>query len=211
MNARTRRLRARAGELALGGLIYWLLLDALPGLVITVSILAVAAGGTYAARHHGRRWAQHLSRARGGARTIQLPQPRRAYGHTLAGYLALEPTQFEHAVADLARRDPGVASAVVQGGSNDRALDVLVTLHSGHRVAIQCKKYAPTKRVGAPTIYEVNGTYRDYHRCQLGIIVTTSCFTRDATVANASLDQPLRLIDGRALARWAAGGRPPWN
>ncbi|GAA0501438.1 restriction endonuclease [Streptomyces olivaceiscleroticus] len=211
MTTHLRRLYARAGEILIGGITYWLLLDAVPLFVITVTVLAAAVAGTWAVRHHGQRWAQLLPRVRGGVQTIPLPRPRRTYDHTLAAYQAMEPTAFEHAIADLARRDQNVTSATVQGGSNDRALDVLVSLADGRRIAIQCKRYGPTNRVPAGVIYEVNGTYRDYHRCQVGIIVTTSGFTRDATLANASLDQPLRLIDGRALTRWAGGGRPPWG
>ncbi|WP_246102566.1 restriction endonuclease [Streptomyces piniterrae] len=41
-------------------------------------------------------------------------------------------------------------------------------------------------------------------------MVTTSSFTPDAQRANAELDHPLRLVDGRALGRWVSGGRPPW-
>ncbi|MFJ9615079.1 restriction endonuclease [Streptomyces noursei] len=136
--------------------------------------------------------------------------PRQDVTHTLAAYHHMTGTQFEHAVADLARRDPAVRSATVSGGANDRGLDVLVVLHDGRRVAVQCKRYAEGNRVGAPAIYTANGTYRDYHRCDHAVIVTTSRFTRDAEVANASLAAPLRLIDGRGLARWAGGGRPPW-
>ncbi|MCB5906221.1 restriction endonuclease [Streptomyces pinistramenti] len=131
--------------------------------------------------------------------------------HSIAAYQHMTGTQFEHAIADLARRDPAVRSATVAGGANDRALDVLVQLADGRRIAVQCKRYAPSNRVGAPVIYAVNGTYRAYHRCDQALIVTTSAFTQDAQRANAELDHPLRLVDGRALGRWVSGGRPPWT
>lgn len=133
------------------------------------------------------------------------------YTHSIAAYQHMTGTQFEHAIADLARRDPTVRSATVAGGANDRALDVLLQLTDGRRIAIQCKRHAPTNRVGAPVIYAVNGTYRAYHRCDQAVIVTTSSFTTDAQRANAELDHPLRLIDGRALGSWLSGGRPPWR
>ncbi|MFE6688538.1 restriction endonuclease [Streptomyces sp. NPDC057743] len=137
--------------------------------------------------------------------------PRRDMTHSLAAYQHMTGAQFEHAIADLARRDPGVRSATVSGGANDRGLDVLVVLRDGRRIAVQCKRYGERNRVGAPAIYTANGTYSDFHRCDAAVIVTTSRFTRDAEVANASLPVPLRLIDGRGLARWVAGGRPPWG
>ncbi|MEV5121433.1 restriction endonuclease [Streptomyces decoyicus] len=136
---------------------------------------------------------------------------RADFTHSIAAYQHLSGPQFEHAIADLARRDSAVRTATVSGGSNDRALDVLVQLADGRRIAIQCKRHAPNNRVGAPVIYAVNGTYRAYHRCDQAVIVTTSSFTPDAQRANAELDHPLRLIDGRALARWVSGGRPPWG
>ncbi|MFE7313208.1 restriction endonuclease [Streptomyces sp. NPDC057555] len=150
------------------------------------------------------------------ARTGRLRFPgadgtRQDVTHSLAAYQHMTGTQFEHAIADLARRDPGVRSATVSGGANDRGLDVLVVLHDGRRIAVQCKRYGERNRVGAPAIYTANGTYADFHHCDAAVIVTTSRFTRDAETANASLPAPLRLIDGRGLARWIAGGRPPWG
>lgn len=143
---------------------------------------------------------------------IQLPTASRAdFAHSIAAYQHMSGTQFEHAIADLARRDPSVRTATVSGGANDRALDVLLQLTDGRRIAIQCKRYAPSNRVGAPVIYAVNGTYRAYHRCDQALIITISAFTPDAQRANAELDHPLRLIDGRALGRWVSGGRPPWG
>ncbi|MGG2461151.1 restriction endonuclease [Streptomyces sp. RGM 3693] len=139
------------------------------------------------------------------------PGPRQDVTHTLAAFQHMTGTQFEYAVADLARRDPAVRSATVSGGANDRGLDVLVVLRDGRRIAVQCKRYAEGNRVGAPAIYTANGTYRAYHRCDHAVIVTTSRFTRDAELANASLPEPLRLIDGRGLARWIGGGCPPWG
>ncbi|MFD5395310.1 restriction endonuclease [Streptomyces sp. NPDC127097] len=141
-----------------------------------------------------------------------LPTAARAdFTHSIAAYQHMTGVQFEHAIADLARRDTSVRTATVSGGANDRVLDVLLQLNDGRRIAVQCKRYAPSNRVGAPVIYAVNGTYRAYHRCDQALIVTTSSFTPDAQRANAELDHPLRLIDGRALSRWASGGRPPWG
>lgn len=152
-----------------------------------------------------------VHRMRGGFGELRVRADARTGGtHSIAAYQHMSGSQFEHAVADLARRDPGVRAATVSGGANDRALDVLVQLTDGRRIAVQCKRFAAGNRVGAPVVYAVNGTYRAYHRCDTALIVTTSDFTQDARRANAELDQPLRLVDGRTLSRWVAGGRPPW-
>ncbi|MFF9482888.1 restriction endonuclease [Streptomyces sp. NPDC014733] len=169
---------------------------------VLCGLLAVLALGVIVAVHQVRGGRFPGPRARGDART--------EVTHSIAAYQHMSGSQFEHAIAELARRDPGVRGATVSGGANDRALDVLVQLTDGRRIAVQCKRFAAGNRVGAPVVYEVNGTYRAYHRCDLALIVTTSDFTQDARRANAELDQPLRLVDGRVLGRWAAGGRPPW-
>jgi restriction system protein len=127
--------------------------------------------------------------------------------YSLAAFQKLSPTQFEHAVADLARRSRGVRSADVQGGANDRGCDVLVTLHTNRRILIQCKRY--TGSVGSEHVQIVNGTYRDIHHCDLALIVTTSGFTASAIETNARLRKPLRLVNGAALVAWANGGPSP--
>ncbi|MYT30082.1 MULTISPECIES: restriction endonuclease [unclassified Streptomyces] len=203
---RGRAARRRAHERALTRLVLAALAlgavvaaaRAYPVTTLVLGILATAAATLFLLARAGR---------------LRLPDLVRSHQdvtHTLAAYQRMTGPQFEHAVADLARRDPAVRSATVSGGANDRGLDVLVVLHDGRRIAVQCKRYAEGNRVGAPAIYTANGTYRAYHRCDHAVIVTTSRFTRDAELANASLPEPLRLIDGRGLARWIGGGRPPW-
>lgn len=142
---------------------------------------------------------------------VTLPRPRRTAERDLAAYRAMDPTDFEHAVARLARRDRNVRSAIAQGGANDRGLDVLVHLRDGRRILIQCKRYTPPKNVTSEDVQKTNGTYRDIHHCALAVIVTTSSFTRDAIQTNVLLARPLVLVDGPGLADWAAGGRPPWE
>ncbi|TJZ57562.1 restriction endonuclease [Streptomyces piniterrae] len=69
-------------------------------------------------------------------------------------------------------------------------------------------------RTRSPRPQRPHPATRAAYRCAGGLhqalIVTTSSFTPDAQRANAELDHPLRLVDGRALGRWVSGGRPPW-
>ncbi|MFH8569300.1 restriction endonuclease [Streptomyces sp. NPDC017993] len=206
--ARSRTARRRTRETATGRLIAAVIILATvvaaireyPVTVSVVAALAVAAAVLLLLVRTGR---------------INLPAlptgVRADFTHSIAAYHHMTGTQFEHAIADLARREPAVRAATVSGGANDRALDVLLQLTDGRRIAVQCKRYAPSNRVGAPVIYAVNGTYRAYHRCDQALIVTTSTFTPAAQRANAELDHPLHLVDGRALGRWVSGGRPPWG
>ncbi|MEV6977000.1 restriction endonuclease [Kitasatospora sp. NPDC093806] len=123
-------------------------------------------------------------------------------------FLSMTPKAFEHALADLCRRD-GCTKVTVVGGAGDLAADVLATTPAGQRLLIQAKRYGPRTFVGSEDVQKVNGTYRDVHRCDLAAVVTTSSLTKAAT---AFCDQVgIRVVDRRALALWAEGtGRPPW-
>lgn len=128
---------------------------------------------------------------------------------TLTRYQKMPPTRFEQAIADLATRDEAVHSATPQGGANDRGADVLVHMHDGRRILIQCKRYTGKNKVTSDDVQKVNGTWRDIHRCDAAVIVTTTGFTRSALETNAMLRTRLRLVDGNNLALWTHGGPSP--
>ncbi|MCR8578529.1 restriction endonuclease [Streptomyces sp. Isolate_219] len=199
------RRRAREGKaltaLLIGAFVV-AAVSAYPVVSTIVIVLAAAAALTIYLSRTGR---LRLPAGIAGAAGVG---PRRDLTHTIAAYQAMGYTEFEHAVADLARRDPAVRKTDVSGGKNDRGLDVLVHLHSGDRYLLQCKRWKG--RVGSEEVMKINGTYRDIHDCVGAAIITTSAFTADAERTNAMLPKALRLIDGRGLARWASGGRPPW-
>lgn len=121
----------------------------------------------------------------------------------------LSPTQFEHALADLCRRD-GCTRVTVVGGSGDLAADVLATTPDGRRILIQAKRYAAGNPVRSPAVQAVNGTYRQIHSADLAAVVTTSTFTDAA--ASFGRRVGLRLFDEQALAAWASRTGPaPWH
>ncbi|MFC5666860.1 restriction endonuclease [Kitasatospora misakiensis] len=123
--------------------------------------------------------------------------------------MAMTPKAFEHALADLCRRD-GCTKVTVVGGSGDLAADVLATTPRGQRILIQAKRYSLGTLVGSQDVQKVNGTYRDIHHCDLAAVVTTSAFTKPAAAFCAQTG--IRMTDHRALAQWAEGtGRPPWH
>lgn len=128
---------------------------------------------------------------------------------SVANFLRLSPTQFEHAVADLCRRD-GCTRVTVVGGAGDLAADVLATTPDGRRILIQAKRYAPGNPVRSPAVQAVNGTYRQIHGADLAAVVTTSNFTADA--ASFGRRVGLRMFDEQALAGWASQTGPaPWH
>lgn len=183
----------------------WPLYTALAvGLAATITVLAVI---------RPQRLHPLLDRAGAIAAAIQARRTHLpARGHrTLAAFQRMTPARFEHAITALAREDHHhVAHAEQTGQAGDRGADVLITLHNGRRILIQCKHYRPGNNVSGPTVREIVGSVIA-HRCHAGIIVTTSAFTAEALATNADLGRnALALIDGHGLEQWANGGTPPW-
>lgn len=161
-----------------------------PGVVGFV-ILVAALGGVGGSRISGRAVGRRVDRVA-----------------TEREFQALTPGEFEHAVADLCRRD-GCSRVEVVGGAGDLAADVLAALPDGRRVLVQCKRYAAGTRVGSPDVQQVGGTYAVVHRADLAIVVTTSTFT--AAARSYARTAGIVLVDGQQLAAWGAqSSRPPW-
>jgi restriction system protein len=111
-----------------------------------------------------------------------------------AELLALNSTQFEERV-QLLLADLGWTQLQRRGGSGDRGVD-LVGQHEGERYVIQCKRYAPTKKVTPAMVRDLVGT-RTIQKADRALLVTTSSFTRQGY--DEVRDQPVELWDGDAL------------
>jgi restriction system protein len=121
----------------------------------------------------------------------------------------LDPAGFEEYVAALCRRD-GCRDVVVTGGAGDLGADILAVTPAGRRMLVQCKRYAPSRRVGSPEVQRVGGTYAVVHGADLAVVVTTAAYT-EAAVEYARVAR-IRLVDGAELAEWAAEkALPPWG
>ncbi|MEU3567824.1 restriction endonuclease [Kitasatospora sp. NPDC036755] len=169
-------------------------------LLLVAALLVVAAVVGAAVGAAVLRSRRRADRRELDARTAQLRH--------IGPFLAMTPKAFEHALADLCRRD-GCTKVKVVGGAGDLAADVLAVTPTGQRILIQAKRYGPRTFVGSDDVQKVNGTYRDVHRCDLAAVVTTSSFTKPAAAFCSQVG--IRAVDQRALALWADGrGRPPW-
>lgn len=125
-----------------------------------------------------------------------------------ASHLSMSPSEFEHSIAALCRRD-GCRRVRVVGGAGDMAADILADTPDGRKMLVQCKRYALHRSVGSPEVQRVGGTYAVVHRADLAVVVTTGRYTDAATAyAHAA---GIRLVAAPELSRWAAGGRPPWT
>jgi restriction system protein len=117
---------------------------------------------------------------------------------TLAQLLALSPSGFEQAVADLLR-ELGYKDVRRTGGAGDLNVDVWCHDPHGARVAVQCKRYAPSHRVGSPEVQTFIGMIFQHHGADRGWFVTTSSFTEHALrLANQHQIVP---VDGAALVK----------
>jgi restriction system protein len=113
--------------------------------------------------------------------------------------LALTPAQFEHLTAELFRRQ-GYQHVHVVGRAGDYGVDITGVDPAGYNVVIQCKRYAPTNKIGSPEVQTFLGMAIAHHGAQRAIFVTTSTFTAPARNVGAR-SGVLQLVDGWQLAR----------
>lgn len=111
--------------------------------------------------------------------------------------LALTPTQFEEAIARLLVGQ-GYRDVERVGGAGDQGIDLRCKDASGRSTIVQCKRYAPSRVVGAPLIQHFFGMIV-HDGAEHGIFVTTSSFT--APARELALHRDIQLIDGAELTR----------
>lgn len=121
---------------------------------------------------------------------------RRMRYRTLQDLLALSPTGFELAIADLLQ-DLGYQRVSRVGGAGDLAADITCVDRSGRAAVVQCKRYALTQRVGSPDIQKFIGMSTVHHHAQVSIFVTTTSFTEPAR--RLAQQHNIQLVDGASL------------
>ncbi|MFE9723956.1 restriction endonuclease [Streptomyces sp. NPDC005794] len=121
-------------------------------------------------------------------------------------YAAMDPYDFEEAVAALCRRD-GCLDAEVVGGAGDLGADVVATTPDGRRLVVQCKRYTSGNKVGSQELQRFGGTCYAVHEAEAAVVVTTGEFTEPALeyagrcgIVCVGLDE---------LAAWSEGAAPP--
>ncbi|MFE7172571.1 restriction endonuclease [Streptomyces sp. NPDC057616] len=109
--------------------------------------------------------------------------------------------QLEQHVAQLLQRD-GFTRVQVTGAPGDLGADVTARAAGDRRVVVQCKNYAG-RRVTSAELQRFGGTFQTVHDADVGLVVTTTDFTR-AAVAYAR-QAGILLIDGHDLKQWSQG------
>jgi restriction system protein len=116
-----------------------------------------------------------------------------------AGTTVQTGTEFEREVVDLlAELDFRRVDHV--GGPGDGGVDIIAEDYQGRTFLVQCKRFAPGKKVGSVDIQKLIGAVV-HQDADGGIFVTTASFTAAATNLAQSGRVPIELIDGQGLAR----------
>ncbi|MFF8731927.1 restriction endonuclease [Streptomyces sp. NPDC015171] len=143
--------------------------------------------------------------------TVLLPEtvPEAPADTVEIAYEALDPDEFEQAVAELCRRD-GCLDVDVVGGAGDLGADVVARTPDGRLVVIQCKRYCDGNRVGSQDLQRFGGTCFTVHGADVAIVVTTSDFT--APALDYAEQCGIVCVDGPQLQRWQEDAGPrPWE
>lgn len=111
--------------------------------------------------------------------------------------LNMDPFQFERHTMSFF--DAAGLEAWATRKSNDFGVDGFA-VHSDGLIIVQCKRNAPSNKIGRPTIQQFKGVIEE-HSAHRGYIVTTTTFT-DEAVESASLSEKIVLIDIGALVQW---------
>ncbi|MFJ6854572.1 restriction endonuclease [Streptomyces sp. NPDC091271] len=122
-------------------------------------------------------------------------------------YAAMDPYDFEEAVAALCRRD-GCLDAEVVGGAGDLGADVVGTTPDGRRLVVQCKRYTSDNKVGSQDLQRFGGTCYAVHGAEAAVVVTTGEFTDPALEYAEQCGIVCVGLDG--LTAWSEGAAPPW-
>jgi len=175
---------------------------------MVVTGVAGSSGGPVTLALTGVAWMGTLAAM--AAFWLWLRQRRTLRVRRFESLLALTPRGFEEEIARLLRA-LGYRDVRRVGGPGDLGADLLCRDRRGRLVVVQCKRYAPGRRVGSADVQSFIGMVTVHHRAERGLFVTTAAFTQPAI--ELARRHGIGLLDGAALARLVAergnGAVPP--
>ena len=89
------------------------------------------------------------------------------------------------------------------GGAGDLGVDITGRDTLGRKAVVQCKRYAPHRKITSPMVQSFIGMMTVHHQADHGLIVSTGGFTTDT--ADLARHHGIVLIDGAALAELLRG------
>lgn len=114
----------------------------------------------------------------------------------------LSPRKFEEIIADLLSKEG--LEVHLTPTTRDGGYDILAcknTIIGSHLYLIECKKYSPDRPVGVSLVRALYGVV-EAKRANLGLIVTTSYFSKDAIAFKNEQKNRLSLKDYNQLVEW---------
>jgi hypothetical protein len=115
--------------------------------------------------------------------------------------LKLSPKDFEQMMAKLLSAR-GCKDVQVVGKRGDLAVDITARDSAGRSMVVQCKRWAPTHKIGSLDIQHFIGMAHVHHHAERMLFVTTSDYTADArTLAKQHNIQLMNGMDVVVLAR----------
>lgn len=116
---------------------------------------------------------------------------------------AMSGIAFEHLVAALLERDRWLEPSVV-GGAGDNVADVTAQHPGGGgKLVVQAKRYAESNAVSAPDVQRFLGTYKNVHRADYAMYVTTSRLTKQA--AELCEGASITVVERERFHAWLKG------
>jgi restriction endonuclease Mrr len=116
--------------------------------------------------------------------------------HTLPELLSMTPAAFAEAVASLLRAQ-GYAKVTLVGEPDEQAATLVARDAQGRRVVVHCQRDDPAQRIGRRLVHKFLSRMQSEHQAQVGIFVTTACFSDPAL--ELARQSGLILLDGSDL------------
>ena len=120
--------------------------------------------------------------------------------NSLYSLLNTTPTEFEILTGEILQKNGIMSTYQRVGGAGDLAADLVGSSPSGHKVVVQCKRYAPGNKIGTPQLQMFIGMIRVHHKADHGFFVTSSTYTNQALELAREHADIVTLIDGDGLS-----------
>ncbi|MGW0629891.1 restriction endonuclease [Streptomyces sp. NPDC002758] len=145
-----------------------------------------------------RRLHQHHARLQ---RLEGVRDDRPAVG-VMASMDAMHGSTFERHIAKLLIRD-GCTNVVVQGGRNDRGVDIVGLTADGRRLVVQCKRFAPYNSISSSQMQKFVGSAKVLCSAEVALYVATCPFTPEAL--SIAAEAGITAVHRGVLEEWSAG------
>jgi hypothetical protein len=186
--------QARILLLSLGGILLAIAIQS--GLLVPFLFFLAIGGIVLLKRHQQAMIASTEQEERLTA--AQAQREHLAQMRTMNDIQLLTSSQFEELVGSVMEQQ-GYTQVKVVGRSRDLCVDITAIGFRGEQVAIQCKRYSASSKIGSSAMQQFIGMIYQHHRAARGIYVTTSSYTKEAR--QLAEKNNIELIDGESLVK----------